>query len=150
MICVDASLVLALLLKDEDLSTPAETLFVAWQKAQELLVAPSLLMFEVLSGLRLAVYTNRIRAEDGDALFSAFQQLGIQLRVRSDLPDRMWEIGKRLNPPRLYDASYLALGEVEECEVWTADRRLLNLVGARMPRLRWVGQYDGSTYDQPT
>ena len=139
MICVDASLMLAFLLRDEEFTEEATVLLAAWREAQEAMIAPSLLPFEVLSGIRLAVYTSRITSDEGDEVHGRFRRMPIELRMPVRLSDQTWEIGRRLNPPRLYDASYLALAEIEDCDVWTADRRFVNLVAGRSARLRWVG-----------
>jgi predicted nucleic acid-binding protein len=139
VICVDASLVLAFLLRDEEFSAHAAGLFAAWRTDREELIAPALLPFEVLSGLRLAVFRSRISKDEGDAQFVTFQAMPIELRRPSGLSDQTWDIGKRMNPPRLYDASYLALANIQDCDVWTADRRFVRLMAARSPRLRWAG-----------
>jgi len=139
MICVDASLVLAFLLHDEEFTEQARELFAVWREGQEDLIAPSLLPFEVLSGLRLAVYTSRISRDEGDAQYVTFRQMPIELRRPEGLSGQAWDIGKRLNPPRLYDASYLALADLEDCDAWTADRRFVRFVAGRSPRLRCVG-----------
>ena len=140
MMCVDASLVLAFLLHDEEFTAHATALLAAWREAQEELIAPALLPFEVLSGLRLAVYRSRISRDEGDEQCVTFRAMPIELRRPDRLFDRTWDIGKRLNPPRLYDASYLALADIEDCEVWTADSRFINLVAGRSTRLKWVGE----------
>ena len=66
---LDASLVLAFLLRDEDLTDAATDLLAAWREAGEELIAPPLLSFEVQSGLRLAVCSSRIIPDQGDAHF---------------------------------------------------------------------------------
>lgn len=140
MICVDASLVLAFLLRDEEYTEEVTSLFLAWRESQETLIAPDLFPFEVVSGLRLAVFSSRISAAEGDEVYTRFQRMPIELRRPHTLFDRTWDIGKRMRPPRLYDASYLALAELEDCDVWTADRRFVNLVAGRSPRLKWAGE----------
>jgi predicted nucleic acid-binding protein len=139
MICVDASLVLAFLLPDEEFTEQVKTVLGTWREAQEVMIAPALLSFEVLSGLRLAVYRSRISIEYGDAYYAAFLRMPIEIRGPNRLSDQSWDLGKLLNPPRLYDASYLALADIEDCDVWTADRRFVRFVAGRSPRLRWVG-----------
>jgi predicted nucleic acid-binding protein len=139
MICVDASLVLAFLLPEEDFTVQASSLFARWRETQETMIAPALLAFEVLSSIRLAVYSSRIDADTGDGSFAVFRQMPIEIRNPEGLWDRCWDIGKAMNTPRLYDASYLALGDIEGCDVWSADRRFVRFEGERSPRLRWVG-----------
>jgi predicted nucleic acid-binding protein len=139
MICVDASLVLAFLLPEEEFTDRATSLFARWRETAEIMIAPALLSFEVLSSIRLAVYSSRIDADTGDESFAAFRQMPIETRNPEGLWDRCWSIGKAINMPRLYDASYLALGDIEGCDVWSADRRFVRFVGDHSRRLRWVG-----------
>lgn len=143
MICVDASLVLAYLLPEE-LSGRADDLLSRWQAEDELLVGPALLPFEVTSGIRRAVYTSRITPREGDDAFEIFMNLPIHVQHPADLLRRSWEIGKRLRPARLYDASYLALAELAQCEVWTIDERLFNFTAGRFPLLRYAGHWEPS------
>lgn len=140
MICVDASLVLAFLLPDEEFTQQATGLFAEWRETREPMIAPALLIFEVLSGIRLATYASRIDVEQADNSYATFRGMPIRVSDADSLADRCWSLGKLLNPPRLYDVSYLALGDIEDCEVWTADRRFVRFVAGRSPRLKWVGE----------
>ncbi|HEU0073030.1 MAG TPA: type II toxin-antitoxin system VapC family toxin [Dehalococcoidia bacterium] len=147
MIYVDASPVLAFLLPDEVFTRETTALFGEWRETQESMIAPALLLFKVLSGLRLAAYASRIDVDQADQTYATFRQMPIRISHVDSLTDRCWGLGKLLNPPRRYDASYLALADIEDCEVWTADRRFVRFVAGRSPRLRWVGkevQDDGS------
>ena len=40
----------------------------------------------------------------------------------------------------VYDSLYVAPAEMEGCEMWTADRRLVNAVHRDFPHARWVGE----------
>ena len=65
------------------------------------------------------------------------------LGVRLVLPDasqnrQAFDWTLRLNRAAAYDSYYLALAEALECDLWTADRRLLNAVD--LPWVRWVGE----------
>jgi predicted nucleic acid-binding protein len=44
--------------------------------------------------------------------------------------------------PAAYDAHYLALADLLDCEFWTDDRRLLQRVGRDLPFVRWLGDFD--------
>ena len=138
-VCVDASLVIAWLLPEE-LTNKAFALRMRWDDERVELIAPSLLAFEVPSTLRQAVYRERISAGDAEEAFAAFLQMPIRITQPEDLVRRAWEIGKAVNAPRLYDAFYVGLADIEACELWTADRRLVNLVQSRFPQVRWLGE----------
>jgi predicted nucleic acid-binding protein len=49
-------------------------------------------------------------------------------------------LATRFNRPATYDAHYLALAEMMDCEFWTADERLFNAVRDELSWARWLGQ----------
>ena len=48
----------------------------------------------------------------------------------------------RFNHPAAYDAHYLALAEMMDCEFWTADERLFNAVRDELSWVRWLGRLE--------
>ncbi len=138
-VCVDASLVIAWLLPEE-LSDKAFALKARWDGQGVEFIAPALLASEVPSALRQAVHRRRIPIDEADEAFAAFLQMPISIIQPDDLLSRTWEIGKAVNAPRLYDAYYVGLSDIEDCELWTADRRLANLVQLRFPQVHWLGE----------
>ena len=131
-VCVDASLVLMLLL-EEDGSERAEALWARWQAEGATLLGPPLLFAEVPSVLRGAVFFGRLRQEEGEEAFETFCAMGIGVSRRADLHRLAWELAKQHRRPRVYDSFYQAAAQAEGCELWTGDRRLANAV-----RLPWV------------
>jgi predicted nucleic acid-binding protein len=139
VVCVDASLILLALLKEE-LSEKADRQFVAWREAGVRLIGPPLLPAEVASGLRQALHQGRISEDEGDGLLREFLQLRIGVLDPPGLVQRAWDLGKLFRPSRLYDMFYLALAAVEDCDIWTRDKRLANLVGHSFGRLRLLSE----------
>jgi len=139
-VCVDASLVLKLLLPDE-LNAEVDSLFSRWIQDNTTLVSPPLLYAEVPSVLRGAVYFGRINLEEGERAFEAFCELDVAISNRTDLHILAWELAKEHRQPRIYDSMYLAVARSEGCDLWTGDLRLTNAVNA--PWVRWVGAYQG-------
>ena len=137
--CVDASLMLASLLREE-LSDFVDPLLRSWVQAGAQLLAPPLFRIEVPSGLRQAAHRKRIEIAEAIALFDSFLRFPIRIGSPDRLLQRAWEIGNELDSPRLYDMLYVALADIEECELWTADRRLVNLASRRFPHVRFVGE----------
>jgi len=136
-VCVDASLVLNLLLPDEP-DDHLSPLWSKWTETQTAVFGPPLIYAEVPSALRHAVQSRRISAEVGDLAFETFQRLGIEISTRSDLHVVAWALAKTYNQSRVYDAMYLAAAQAEGCELWTADRWLVNAV--KLPWVRWIGE----------
>lgn len=135
-VCVDASLVLTLLLPDE-YSDRVDALWSGWQREYTTLMAPPLLYVEVTSVIRSAVYFGRIKSEQGDLAFETFCDMSIVVSARPDLHLISWELARKHNRPRVYDAFYLAVAQTEGCDLWTGDRRLSNAVS--LPWVRWIG-----------
>jgi predicted nucleic acid-binding protein len=137
-ICVDASFVLKILL--DELYTPrAVELWAEWIERDLEIVAPFHLVFEVVSVLRNHVYRQVISSEAGAKALAAFLAQDITLLHPDTLLEQGWLLADRFNRPTAYDAIYLALGETLGCDVWTADRRLYNAVGAALPALKLLG-----------
>ena len=134
LICVDASIVLKLVLDEPD-SPAAAGLWERWIAGGYNLVAPFHLVFEVVSVLRNNVYRKTISAEAGEAALDAFLAQDIQLLHPEGLIHQAWIYAKDFARPTVYDAMYLALGRLLDCEVWTADRRLYQAAGSTLPWL---------------
>lgn len=54
---------------------------------------------------------------------------------------KAWQLAKEFDLPVCYDMQYLAVAEIEDCEFWTLDRKLVNAVRGKNKRARWVGEY---------
>ena len=110
-----------------------------WQDEQTIMIAPALLAFEVTSTLRRMVFLGELSDDDGDEAFQRYQQFRIRLSHRKEIFPVAWTLARRFERPRVYDATYLALAQLNECEFWTADKRLFNAVGAKLTWVRWLG-----------
>jgi predicted nucleic acid-binding protein len=144
-ICVDASLAAKLVL-DEEQSDKARMLWQTWLVQGVELVAPCHLAFELFSVIRQQVFRNKLDAGIGRRAFDVLLAQGILLLHPQALHESAWRIASRFNRPTLYDAYYLAVGELYRCEVWTADRRLYRAVQLDLP---WVKLLDYYQPDPP-
>jgi predicted nucleic acid-binding protein len=139
LVCVDASLVLKLVLGEGD-SPRVLTLWRRWIDESITVIAPPLLAYEVTSVLRTKVYRGLLSPELGDEAFREIHAQGIQYLAPEELHVRAWELARRLNRPAAYDAHYLALAEILGCELWTADARLCNASRETIPWVRHPGE----------
>ncbi len=89
--------------------------------------------------LREHVYHGRISAEDGEEAFATFMNMKVRSLAPASLQLHAWSLAQRYNLPRAYDAQYLAVATVSGCDLWTADRRLVNAINA--PWVRWIGEH---------
>jgi predicted nucleic acid-binding protein len=141
-ICVDASILIKLLVEEEN-SDLARSLWQSWLDAGIERVAPPLLIYEIIAVLRKQVYRGLITAQEGDEAFNLAQDAPVSLLAPSGLHRLAWEFAKRFNRPTAYDSHYLALAELLNCAFWTADERLFNTVKIELPWVRWLGDYAG-------
>ena len=114
--CVDTSLVLMVLLPDENRSQ-AERLFSGWAAENAVLVCPPLLYAEVPSVLREAVYFGRLSVEEDERAFEIFCDLDIVVSRPADLHILAWQLAKQHRQPRIYDSMYLAVARSEGCDL---------------------------------
>lgn len=134
-VCVDASLVLRLLVADP-LSEAASELFHGWADEGRELVAPALLHFEVTNALHRLARHGVLRPETARDVLQAGLALPIRLVQTPDLLVRAFTLAQTLALPAAYDAHYLAVAESCQCELWTADTRLQRAVGTALPWVR--------------
>ncbi len=133
-VCVDASLVLKLVLAEAD-SQRAYDLWQSWVEADVEIFAPEHLAFESTSVIRNHVHRGLMSAEVGRQAFDTLHAQAITLIPSVGLNIRAWELAEQFRRPTAYDAYYLALAEALGCELWTGDRRLVSAVSFA---LSWV------------
>lgn len=101
-------------------------------------VAPALWAYEITSTLSKAVHLGQLTPVEGREALARIAALGIRLIPPDEAQNqRAFDWTLRLKRSTAYDSYYLALAETLECDLWTADRRLLN--AADLPWVRWVG-----------
>jgi predicted nucleic acid-binding protein len=136
-ICVDASLIVSLLIP-ERYSNPATRLWETWIKKDHRIIAPSLLGYEVTSAIYRKVYRGLIASEDGQAALAHFLDLNIELVYNPDLHLAASLLARQFNRPNPYDAHYLALSNYRNCQLWTADEKFYNTVKGNVISIKWV------------
>jgi len=113
-----------------------------WGDERVRIVVPSLWHYEVVSGLRKAIALKLIPSENAMLALDALQLMAFEEVMPSDALDRLaLEWADRLGQVVAYDAQYLALAENLGCDLWTADKRLVNNARQKnAPWVRWVGE----------
>ena len=123
VLVVDASvLIVALADDDTDGSTARERL------RDERLVAPELIDLEVLSVLRALVGSGQVLARRAELALADLDRMPMDRAPHRPLVPRCWELRHNLTP---YDAAYVALAELLDAPLLTADRRLAKASGPR-------------------
>lgn len=121
MIVVDASAALSALLNDG----PARRALVV-----ERLHVPHLVDSEVASGLRRRVSAGDLTTEAGWTALDHWRHLGMARYPAFGLLDRVWQLRDSVSA---CDATYIALAELLDCGLLTADARLSHAPGVRCP-----------------
>lgn len=134
-VCVDASFVLRLLQANTP-EAPAARLWREWHTDGRRLIAPTLLRFELTNALYRYLVHGELLQDEVFELLETGLSLGIELVDPFGLHRRALDLAVSFSLPAAYDAYYLALSEYFEAELWTADRRLVQLVQDRLPRVR--------------
>ena len=137
-VVVDASLALKWVVEEED-TEPAIALRAEWFEMGELLLAPSIFGAEVTNALHRKA--RRGEMDLGDAQRAAgYLVSAVAPGEPPGLYGRALDLAAAFRLGAVYDGLYVALAELEGCEMWTADRRLVNAVQRDFPQVRWVGE----------
>lgn len=132
----------------EEHSGQARALLSDTVRAGGRLVAPHLLPAETANVIRQRMRREGLRIQEASGRLDEFLVLPVTVSPASSSARRRLNrsalvLADRFGLPAIYDAYYLALAEMLDCPIWTADARLLRLVGAEFPRLRFIGDYGG-------
>jgi predicted nucleic acid-binding protein len=133
--CIDANLVLAWLLPSQR-SLIADRARAELEGANFTLIGPPLLYVEVPSVIRAFVHSGKLGQALGEEAFQSFCEMEIESLSHDELHIHAWRLANQLAMSKAYDAQYLAVADLLECDLWTMDQRLSNAVGGRFPRLR--------------
>jgi predicted nucleic acid-binding protein len=120
---IDASFLLKLFLPEEK-SDLAHQLWNSWIDDSVEITVPTLLMFEAASVIRNKVHRRIVEEDDASEIIERMKRMDMTLVYSDDLLDAAWEIGARLKSAALYDCFYLALADLLDAPLWTADKRL--------------------------
>ncbi len=132
-IVVDASIALRWVLRDEK-EARADALLEQWITSHTEMLAPPLFLAEATNALYLSVKRDRLTLDEAQLALNTIMQLGVQITEPTDLYPHSLRLAATYRLSNAYDALYLALADIEGCELWTADQRLSANV---QPRPSW-------------
>jgi len=138
---VDASVAAKWLLPaaGETLIDQANHLLTLHAKRDLQLLAPDLILPELGNVLWKALRHNRIKLQDAERALRRFLELAIQILPATDLMVPAIHIATSYDRS-FYDSLYVALAVSAKSEFVSADERLVNALGSRLP-VRWLGAY---------
>ena len=96
--------------------------------SDEQIHVPHLIDSEIASALRHQVAAERLKADPAWVALDTWRRLGVTRYPVAGLLDRVWELRENVSA---YDASYIALAELLDCSLLTADGRLGRAPGTR-------------------
>lgn len=136
-IVIDSGVLIASVV-EETYTIQADALL-SWIKGQNLIiVAPTLLRYEVVATLRKLTHRGTIKADDGINLIRAALDTPIQWVLDEALLERAYLLATEHGLPTAYDAQYLAVAERMGCPLWTFDKRLFNTVHEKLDWVHYV------------
>lgn len=136
----DASLAIKVIVPETG-SDKADVLFDRWASEGVQLIAPA--FFEVETDIlrQKASLRRELTADQAQRAFASLRALPIKTRHSAEQRERAWEIASEFQFPTVYDATYLALAELSQCEFWTADEKLFKQVRDKLTFVQWLGNY---------
>ncbi|HEX6110014.1 MAG TPA: type II toxin-antitoxin system VapC family toxin [Ktedonobacteraceae bacterium] len=142
VVVVDASLALKWVLAEPDSNT-AVILLNKWTDKGISVIAPALFTYEVTNILYRQVVAGKLTYEEAKQGLIDLFSIGVLLKfsLYEDISIQAMEFDHQLKLPATYDAHYLALALDENCECWTADKRLWNIVKGKFSWVRWFSDY---------
>ena len=139
-VVVDASLVVKWLVPEVN-SDKADTLARSWAQSGVRTVAPFLMPVEVTNALYQRVVRGEASIATAIAGLERLLDSGIELQEQYETHVRAIELAYQLRQGAAYDAHYLALAELLDCELWTADERFYRVASGGFPRVKWLGAF---------
>ena len=131
---IDASFLLKLFLPEER-SDKAHAMWSSWIEDSVEVVAPTLIMFEAASVIRNKLHRKLINETDASEIIERMRRIEMTLVYTDELLESAWKIALRLKVPVLYDCFYLALAQLLNAPLWTADEKLYRTASNLRPAL---------------
>jgi len=140
-LCIDASVVVKLVLKGEMHRATARRLLRDCLVNNISLVAPHLYECEVDTVIRRRAYEGRLSLADAKKALAGLDRVPVQVMAHPDLRGCAREIALRFNLRSVYDATYAALAKLQGCQFWTADKAFYDAVKSGLPFVRYLPDY---------
>ena len=125
---------------EEEDSPAAEMVLESWERQNRRIVAPHFMPFEVASIIYRHVLNESLTLERGTHLIENLLLPQIELIDAVGLHRRAMEWAFRIGQGAAYDSHYLALAEILDCEMWTADGRFYRAASIVESRIRLLGE----------
>ncbi len=139
--CVDASVAIKWVVKEEPLQDKARKLLQDSLTEGITLIAPPLFEYETESVIQTKIIRGAATIADADLALQALAAVSVQLVSHPDMVKRARSLARQFNQPKIYDSLYAALAELRGCEFWTADKVFYDTVGGGLPFVKYLAHY---------
>ena len=136
-VVLDASIAVKWVIAEHD-RAQALRLRQIWADLHEDIIAPPIFRAELANAL-YQLTTRRVLSREEAKVAYGIVEPAVAIREPSGLALLALTVTDRLALPAVYDGFYLALSDLEQCECWTADRRLVQAAGG-WPRLHLLAE----------
>ncbi|CAN5844159.1 type II toxin-antitoxin system VapC family toxin [soil metagenome] len=140
-LCIDASVVVKLVLQGEAYRVTARRLWRDSTRNGVALIAPPFFASEVDTVIRKRVYDGRLTIADANKAYAGLDLVTVQLVMPPNLRQRARETAELLNQRTVYDSTYAALAELRGCDFWTADKAFYNVAHPVLPFVKHLPDY---------
>jgi predicted nucleic acid-binding protein len=144
-VCIDACVAIKWVLPEDD-SSLALALYARIQTEGSTMIAPPHMPVEVLNAIWKKAGRGEITPSEADRALSNFLEFPISLASPTGLYETALRYARQFNRPTVYDTHYVALAEIAQCEMWTADQRLINSLDGKLPFVRSLAGSPDVTY----
>lgn len=138
-VVVDTSIAIKWVLTEVQ-TLEARALLADWLHGGRRPLVPSWFACEMANALYQKFLQDLVTLEDAqrglEAILATVAVHDFEPRVAT----RALSLAQRFRQRAAYDVQYLALAELLDCELWTADRRFWLAINAAHPRVRWLGE----------
>ena len=126
---------------NEVFSAQVEQLFADAVRLDDRLIAPPLILPEMVNAIRKRARSERLARDDAQHRLDIFLALPIEIEDEPGIARRALELALRHSMGG-HDAYYVAFAEARGCDLWVDDGRLLR-AATSLPFVRWIGGYTG-------
>ena len=139
-VCIDACVAVKWVVPEHDSAT-ADALFARITTENDAMIAPPHMPVEVVNALRKKVLHKEITPAESERALASFLSFPVSIAAPEGLYESAFLLAQRFDRPTVYDTHYVALAEIAGCEMWTADQRLLNALGGRLPFVKSLSSF---------
>lgn len=138
-VVVDASVLFKIVVREE-FSDRAQALYADAFRVNQPIFAPPHWAAELTHALYRLVRRRGITLGEADQAMVQLLRFPVQVIATPELCRETFRFATTYGVDT-YDSFYVVLAQMLEAQLWTDDRRLINLVGPFAPWVRWIGNY---------